>query len=120
MNIKLGQNIIYHFSTSFRTTLKEKGVLKQSPWGTILENGAFFDKKDTILVPLIHQNKVVLPCKRAPLGKWHQNGVPIGNVLWTIKRCPPFWCYLFFLVYAITKQMSSQFHYFDLGRYHFL
>ncbi len=31
--------------------LKEKRVLKQCPWGTYLENGAFFDKKGTILVP---------------------------------------------------------------------
>ena len=42
------------------TALKEKRVLKQCPYGTILENSTFFDKKGTILVPLCHQNKVVL------------------------------------------------------------
>ncbi len=44
-------------------------VIKQCPWGTILENGAFFYKKGTILVPLGHQNKVVPPDKRAPFFK---------------------------------------------------
>ena len=37
-------------------SLKEKRVLKQCPWDTILENSAFSDKKDTILVP--HQNRM--------------------------------------------------------------
>ncbi len=39
-------NIVKH-------ALKEKRVLKQCPWGIILENGAFFDKKCTVLVLLI-------------------------------------------------------------------
>ncbi len=43
--------------------LKEKRVLKQCPWGTILENGAFFG------------------------AFFDQNGVPKGIVLRTIKRC---------------------------------
>ena len=50
-------------------TLKEKRVLKQCLWGTLLENGAFFDKNGTILVPRRHQNEVVPPDKRAPFFK---------------------------------------------------
>ncbi len=60
------------------TTLKEKRVLKQCPWGTILENGAFFSKNDTNLVPLGHQNEVLF------YGR--SNGAPRAL----------FWCHLFF------------------------
>ena len=52
-----------------RQTLKGKRVPKQCPWGIHLENGAFFNKKDTSLVSLGHQNKVVPPDTRAALSK---------------------------------------------------
>ena len=55
-------------------SLKEKRVLKQCPWGTILEHGAFFCQKG-------HQ-------KQCPFGKWHENGAPKGTRLWTIKWFP--------------------------------
>ena len=55
-----------------KPTLKEKRVLKQCPWGTILKNSAFFDKNGTILVPLWHQNEVVPFWKVAP--KWCPKG----------------------------------------------
>ena len=46
---KSDQNKMYGLDIQL-DTLKEKGLLKQCPYGTILENGVFFDKKGTILV----------------------------------------------------------------------
>ena len=63
-------SIYIWFRSCAKGTLKEKRVLKQCPWGTVLKNGAFFDKQGTILVPLGHQNEVVPPDKRAPMEKY--------------------------------------------------
>ncbi len=92
------------FCLSTYHTLKEKGVLKQCPWGTILENGAFFYKEGTILVPLVHQNEKSTVFQNGAPGapfstewcpsnqkgtilvpflvkkRWHQNGAPKGTV----------------------------------------
>ncbi len=53
--IETNQKIIDLYSREQLTygSLKEKTVLKQYPLGTILENGIFFGKKGTILVPLV-------------------------------------------------------------------
>ena len=50
-------------------TPKKKGT-KTVP----LENGAFFDKKGTILVPLGYQNEVVSPDERAPFSETVRQG----------------------------------------------
>ncbi len=59
----------------FRNTLKEKMVPKQCSLGTILKNCAFFDKKGTILVLLMHQNKEV----------WENSALLESDLL----KCPP-------------------------------
>ena len=56
--------------------------------GTVLENGAFFDKKGTILVPMGHQIKVVPFWKVAPGTKTVPQKVPFyGRPIFLSAAC---------------------------------
>ncbi len=79
-----------HFTT-------KKG-LKWLPWGTEIvppcKRELFFRKR----LPFLWKALFWCPCgsvfygkcteKQCPFGKWHQNGVPKGPILQTVKRCP--------------------------------
>ena len=89
-------------------TLKEKRVLNQCPWGTVLENSPFFDKKGTILVLHGHQHghhprSTTLSIKVGH--EWHQNGAPKGTILRTIRFGATF-----FLVYSWTVAFLTVYH----------
>ena len=92
--------------------LKEKRVLKQYPWDTTLENGAFSDKKGTILVPLGQQNDVVPPV--VP----QERHFPLNGALAT-KRAPFSWKGHYFsahlTLFLYSKCMKKQC---PLGKWH--